>query len=83
MHRRAGAHNARVRARPVYLMSGCKHLLIIAWNTCGCRSCCDRWLGHKMLVAGRFRAECPVCKQVDAGFKPTPTALQVRAVQYC
>ncbi|KAG2486298.1 hypothetical protein HYH03_015003 [Edaphochlamys debaryana] len=40
------------------------------------RSCCDAWLGHRMFVSGTFRAECPVCKQVDPCLKPTPAAMQ-------
>ncbi|GIL81026.1 hypothetical protein Vretimale_9266 [Volvox reticuliferus] len=39
------------------------------------RDCCDSWLGRKMFICGTFRAECPVCTQVDWSLKPTPAAL--------
>ncbi|EFJ45102.1 hypothetical protein VOLCADRAFT_106119 [Volvox carteri f. nagariensis] len=38
------------------------------------RDCCDGWLGRKMFTCGSFRAECPVCAQVDWSLKPTPAA---------
>ncbi|GLC69281.1 E3 ubiquitin-protein ligase [Pleodorina starrii] len=38
------------------------------------RDCCDCWLGRKMFMCGTFRAECPVCTQVDWSLQPTPAA---------
>ncbi|PNH12212.1 hypothetical protein TSOC_000894 [Tetrabaena socialis] len=43
------------------------------------RSCCDTWLGTRMFMTGEFRAECPLCKQLDSSLKPTPAAIQALA----
>ncbi|KAF6262211.1 hypothetical protein COO60DRAFT_1496951 [Scenedesmus sp. NREL 46B-D3] len=50
------------------------------------RACCNEWFGHKLFEAGRFQAECPLCRQVDESLQPSETAvaaLQEIQQYYC